>query len=247
MNEDGRYMTNSHARIPTLLLATAAALATLAFAGASSAQAAATLKLACAGKGGKNADSAGTVLCAAVPGKKRSLTGTIRNDAGQPVAGKVTVTYSSWTVAPNGIGYNIKPTSTTEVAAGADGTFTISSNTTTRESIKVVLVADAALGITSAPFAQAEIQRQLGITVKKLGGGSVQVTVKGTSIRPLKVSITDASGYYVPGIPKKKKVNGKGQATFNLGNRHGTFGYYVDAGVSGDLFWPQNRNAHFKL
>lgn len=239
-------MNSSHARIRTVLLATVAALATLAFA-ASSAHAAATLTLACAGKGAKNKDSANTVLCAADPGKQRSIKGTIRNDAGQPVAGKVSVTYSAWSVAPNGIGYNVKPTSTTEVTAGADGTFTISSNTKTRESIKVVLVADPALGITSAPFAQAEVQRRLGITAKKLGGGSVQISVKGTSIRPLKVSITDASGYYVPGVPKNKKVNAKGQATFNLGSRHGAFGYYVDAGVYDDLFWPQNRNARFKL
>lgn len=242
-----RDMTNSHVRIPTLLLATVAALATLAFAGATSAQAAATLKLACAGKGGKNEDSAGTVLCAAVPGKKRSIKGTIRNDAGQPVAGKVTVTYSSWTLAPNGIGYNVKPTSTKEVTAGADGTFTLSSSPATRESIKVDLVPDAALGITSAPFAQAEVQRQLGITVKKLGGGSVKITVKGTSIRPLKVSLTDTAGYYAPGVPKNKKVNSKGEVTFNLGSRHGTFGYYVDGGSYDDLFWPQNRKAHFKI
>jgi opacity protein-like surface antigen len=239
-------MTNSHARIPVLLMAAVAAFATLAL-GAASAQAAATLKLSCVGKGAKNEDSAGTVLCAADPGKKRSIKGTIRNDAGQPVAGKVTVTYSSWTIAPNGIGYNVKPTSTKEVVAGADGTFTISSNTTTRESIKVDLVPDTALGISSAPSAAAEVQRRLGITVKKLGGGSVQVTVKGTSIRPLKVSITDPNGYYVPGIPKAKKANAKGQATFNLGNRTGKFGYYVDAGDYSDLFWPQNRSASFKL
>jgi hypothetical protein len=108
-------------------------------------------------------------------------------------------------------------------------------------------VADPTLGITSDPSAQAEVQRQLGITVKKLVGGSVQITIKGTSIRPLKASITDSAGYYVPGVPKNKKVNAAGQATFNLGSRHGTFGYYVDGGVYDDLFWPQNRKAHFKL
>jgi hypothetical protein len=246
MGEDGRDMTDSHRRIRTLPMAAVASLATLAVA-AASAHAAATLTLACAGKGAKNKDSADTVLCAADPGKRRSIAGTIRNDAGQPVAGKVTVTYSAWTPAPNGIGYTVKPTSTTEVTAGADGTFTVASSTKTRESIKVALVPDPALGITSAPFAQAEVQRRLGITVKKLGGGSVRITVKGTSIRPLKVSITDASGYYVPGIPKTKKANAKGQVTFNLGNRHGAFGYYVDSGVYGDLFWPQSRTARFRL
>jgi hypothetical protein len=232
-------MTSSLARIRTVLLATLAALATLAFA-AASAQAAATLTLACAGKGAKNEDSAGTVLCAANPGKKRSIAGTIRNDAGQLVAGKVTVTYSAWTPSPGG-GYAIKPTSTTEVTADSYGRFTVSSNTKTRESIKVTLVADPALGIGSTPFAQAEVQRRLVTKVKKLGHGRLRLTVKGTSIRPLKVSITDASGYYVPGIPKSRKADRKNRVTFNLGNRHGTFSYYVDSGVYDDLFWPQSR------
>ena len=211
---------------------------------AGSAQAA-TLKLACAGHGAKNKDSAGTVLCAANPGKRRSVAGTIRNDSGQPVAGTVSVTYSSWTPATGG-GYTIKPTSTRQVTAKANGSFTISSNTTTRESIAVALVADPALGIAAAPTATAEVQRRLAVAVRKLGGGSIKLTVKGTKIRPLKVSVT-SGGYYVPGIPKFKKADRQGSVTFNLGSRHGKFGYYVDAGIYGDLFWPQSRTQGFRL
>jgi hypothetical protein len=63
---------------------------------------------------------------------------------------------------------------------------------------------------------------------------------------PLKVSVT-SGGYYVPGIPKFKKADRKGSVTFNLGSRHGKFGYYVDAGVYKDLFWPQSRTQGFRL
>jgi opacity protein-like surface antigen len=201
---------------------------------------AATLKLSCAGKGARNKDSAGTVLCAGSPSKGRAIAGTVRNDAGQPVAAKVTVTVSSWTIAPNGIGYNVKPTSTREIVAKANGSFSFKRNPKTRESIKFDVVADPTLGIAAGVSAQAEISRQLKVKLAKLGGGKVRITVKGTTIRPLKVYILDSSGYTLSGT-KPKNVDGKGRATFDLGSMRGQFAYYVDAGKYDDLFWYQGR------
>lgn len=229
---------------PSLLMFAAAAVA-LAFGAPLAASAgAAELKLHCAGKGPRNKDSANTVLCAANPGHSRSVAGTVRNDAGQAVAGKLTVTYSSWTPAHGG-GYTIKPRTTREIAANADGTFSVPSNPKTRESIRVDLAADPALGIAAGIFAQAEVSRRLVTTIKKLGGGSVKVTVKGTKIRPLKLYVLDASGYKLPGV-RSKKANGEGSATFNLGSRRGQFSTYVDAGIYGDLFWYETRKS-FRL
>lgn len=201
---------------------------------------AATLKLSCAGKGARNKDSAGTVLCAGSPSKGRAIAGTVRNDTGQPVAAKVTVTVSSWTIAPNGIGYNVKPTSTREIVAKANGSFSFKRNPKTRESIKFDVVADTTLGIAGGVSAQAEISRKLTIKLAKLGGGKVRLTVKGTTQRPLKAWILDSSGYALSGV-KPKNVDGKGRATFNLGSMRGQFAYYVDAGKYDDLFWYQGR------
>lgn len=63
--------------------------------------------------------------------------------------------------------------------------------------------------------------------------------------RPLKLYVLDASGYEIPGVPAKQ-ASKAGSAVFNLGNRHGEFSYYVDAGVFGDLFWEERR-ASFHL
>jgi hypothetical protein len=201
---------------------------------------AAELKLSCAGKGARNKDSAGTVLCAGDPAKGRTIAGTARNDAGQPVAAKIAVTLSSWTVAPNGIGYNVKPTSTREIVAKADGGFSFKLNPKTRESVKFELAADPALGIAAAASAQAEVSRKLKVKLAKLGGGKVRITVRGTTLRPLKVYILDSSGYALSGV-KPKKVDAKGRASFDLGSRRGQFSYYVDAGVFDDLLWYQGR------
>jgi len=201
---------------------------------------AATLKLSCAGKGARNKDSAGTVLCAGSPSKGRAIAGTVRNDAGQPVAAKVTVTISSWTIAPNGIGYNVKPTATREIVAKANGIFTFKRNPKTRESLKFDVVPDAALGIAGGASGQAQISRQLKVKLTKLGGGKVRITVKGTTIRPLKVYILDSFGYTLNGT-KPKNVDRKGRASFDLGSMRGQFSYYVDAGKYADLFWYQSR------
>lgn len=220
-----------------LVLTILSALALSATAGA------ATLTLKCAGKGARNKDSAGTVLCAGSPSKGRTISGTIRNDAGQPVAGKVTLTYKSWT--PAGTGYTIKTRTTRELTAKADGSFSFTSKTATKESIVADLVADPALGIAAAVRAQADVSRKLVVTVTKLGGGSVRITVKGTKHRPLKIYVLDPTGYEISGV-KPKNADAKGRATFDLGSRRGQFSYYVDAGVYDDLFWYLGRPA-FKL
>lgn len=204
---------------------------------------AATLTLKCAGKGPRNADSAGTVLCAGSPSKGRAISGKVRNDAGQPVAAKLTLTYQSWT--PVKVGYTIQTRATREITAKSDGSFSFKSKTATKESIVVDLAPDAALGIAGAVRAQADVSRQLITTVTKLGGGSVRLTVKGTKHRPLKLYVLDPSGYPISGV-KPKNADSKGQATFNVGSRRGQFSYYVDAGVYTDLFWDAGRPT-FKL
>jgi hypothetical protein len=194
------------------------------------------LTLKCGGKGARNKDSAGTVLCAAAPGKARNIEGVLLDDAGKPVAGKLTVTFSDW--IPAGYGFTIKPVQTQQLSAGANGQFSISVKTATKVSVKVEAVADATLNV-SAVTAAADVSRQLQGSVKKLGGGRVRVTVKGTT-QPLKIAIVDESGYEVSG-GKLRKANKGGSATFNLGSARGEFGYYVDAGELGDLFWEGAR------
>lgn len=232
-------MSRRRHRMPGLLVLTILSSLTLAVAVAAPAGAA-TLRLRCAGRGARNADSAGTVLCAGSPSRGRTIAGVVRNDAGQPVAGKLTLTYKSWTPVPNGVGYTIRPTSTREVTAKADGSFSFASRTATKESIVVALAADPALGIAAPVQAQADVSRQLITTLKKLGGGSLRITVKGTTHRPLKIYVLDASGYQIPGV-KPKNADGSGSATFNVGSRRGQFTYYVDAGVYNDLFWYASR------
>lgn len=229
--------TTSRRHVLPLLVTAAAALAFGAPLAASAG--AAELKLKCAGKGKRNKDSAGTVLCAAEPGHKRTIAGTVRNDAGQPVAGKLTITYRSWVPAPNGVGYNIKPRSTREISAHADGSFSFSSNTKTKESISVDLAADTALGIAGGASAQADVSRRLVTKVKKLGGGRVKLTVKGTAL-PLKLYVLSEDGYPLSGVKAKKAKHGS--ATFDLGSLRGKFSTYADAGdVYTDLFWGEQR------
>ena len=89
---------------------------------------------------------------------------------------------------------------------------------------------------------QAEVSRLLVVRIAKLGGGVVRFTVTGTTHRPLKVYVLDSSGYELSGI-RPKKVDGRGQATFNLASVRGLrLTSYVDAGdVLSDLFWYQSR------
>jgi hypothetical protein len=226
------------ARVLPTCLATALILLV---AGAASAQAA-TVALRCAGRGPRNSDSANTVLCAGLPGKGRTLAGTVSDDAGRPVAARLAVTYSDW-VPLSGGGYSIRARETKQITAKGDGTFSIRSNPATKESIRVDVVADAALGVSGGAFVQAEVSRLLVVRLTKLGGGVVRFTVTGTTHRPLKVYVLDSSGYPVSGV-KPKKVNGRGQATFNLASVPSSFRltYFIDAGdVLNDLFWYQSR------
>jgi hypothetical protein len=215
------------------------ALSCLAFAGLAAASHAATLKLACVGKGGRGRDSSGELGCAGGL-KGRTISGTIRNDAGQPVAGKVTVTFVKWTPTSGG-GFQLKPTGTKDLTAKADGTFSITVNPPNRQTLHFDLQADPALGIAGGVRADAEVSRQFKVTVSKLGGGKVRLNVAGLTARPVKAYVLDADGNYIPGVPRGKNLNSKGQATFNLGSRRGTFTYYVDALRVDDLYWAHTR------
>jgi hypothetical protein len=214
------------------LLLPCSLMATAGFAASANA---ATLTLACAGKGQRTKDSSGQILCAGGL-KGRTIAGTVKNDAGQPVAGKVTVTFSSWKPAKVGAGFNVEKTGTKDVVAKANGTFAITVNPATRQSLAFDLQPDSTLGIAGGAHAEAEVSRQLMVKVTKLGGGKIRLTVTGTSIRPVKAYVLDASGYRLPGV-SPKNIDRKGQATFNVGSRRGTLSYFVDAGKLDDLFW----------
>lgn len=217
-----------------VLLTVAALLAFAAAAGASK------ITLKCAGKGPHNRDSAGTVLCAE-PGRSRLVSGSLLNDAGKPVHGKIAVTISKW--IPSGTGYyTIKPGNPFTIDANAQGRFSYAVKTATKVSVKFEALADAALQV-SPTAAQADVSRQLLGTVKKLGGGRVRITVRGTTHR-LKIAIVDESGYEARG-GKLRRAKG-GSAVFDLGSQHGKFSYYVDAGELGDLFW-YGKNPSFRL
>lgn len=220
------------------LLACAAVMALLALPVASAQ--AGTITLRCAGRGPRNTDSANTTLCAGST-KGRTLAGLVKDDAGKPVAARLTVTYSRWDPAPGG-GFYVRAYTTKQLTAKGDGTFSFKSNPATRESIRVDVVPDAALSV-SGGSAQAEVSRRLVVRIAKLGGGVVRFTVTGTRHRPLKVYVLDSSGYELSGI-KPKKVDGRGQATFNLSSLPAGYRltYFIDAGDSlNDLFWYGSR------
>ena len=220
------------------------ALATVIVAGLLAGSAdAATLKLACAGQGARNRDSSGTVLCAGGL-KGRTVDGTVRNDAGQPVAGKITLTFKSWT--PRNGGYVIRPTGTREITAQPNGQFHIHVNPATKQGLQFDLAADPALGIAEGQTANAEVSRRLTFGVTKLGGGRVRITLRGTSLRPVKLYVLDPSGYNIPGVPARN-IDRLGRATFSLGSRRGTFTMYADTGKYKDLFWFEGRRPSFRL
>ena len=205
---------------------------------------AARLTVACAGKGPRNRDSSGTVLCAGgLAG--RTLSGTVRNDAGQPVAGKITVTFSGYTPARGG-GFVVRPTGTREITAKPNGTFSIHVNPSTKQALDFALAADPALGIAAQQTADAEVSRRLTFVVAKLGGGRVRITVRGTSLRPVKLYVLGPTGFPVSG-GGPKNINRLGQATFNLGSQRGTFTMFADPGRYKDLFWFEGRRPTFRL
>jgi hypothetical protein len=212
-----------------LLVVAAAVLAALALAATAGASA---IKLKCGGAGGHTQSTEGPV-CAALPGKARSLEGVLRDDSNKPTAGKVSVTFANW-ILQGDDAFSITPEKTITVSANAAGKFTVPVKTTGKVTVTVEAVADEKQGVT-ASSAVAEVDLELQTTVKKLGGGRVKVTVKGTQEK-LKIGITDETGYYVHGGTPKKAANGV--ASFDLGSAHGGFDVYIDAGALSDLFWP---------
>lgn len=203
-----------------------AALAALAFAASASAS---SISLKCGGKGARNKDSAGTVLCAAAPGKARTIEGVVRDDANKPVSGPVTVTLNKW--VPKGGYYSIEKFDTVTVNANAAGKFSYPAKTDG----KLTIYFEAA-----GAKAQADVSRQLAVTVRKLGGGKVKVTVKGAGKAPLTLYVVEESGYEVPGT-KGKRADKTGSAVFDLGNFHGAFTYAIEAGEFEDLFWEGRK------
>ena len=200
--------------------------------------------MACAGKGPRNRDSSGTVLCAGgLSG--RTVSGTVRNDAGQPVAGKITVTFRGYTPSRGG-GFVVKPTGTRLITAKPNGSFHIHVNPATKQALQFDLAADPALGIAAGQTADAEVSRRLTYAVAKLGGGVVRITVRGTSLRPVKLYVLGPTGFPVTG-GGPKYINRLGQATFNLGSQRGTFALFADAGRYKDLFWFEGRRPTFRL
>jgi hypothetical protein len=206
-------------------------LSALVFAASASAS---TVSLKCGGKGPHNRDSAGTVLCAVAPGKARTIEGVVRDDANKPVSGPVTVTLSRW--VPKGGYYSIEKFKTLTVNADAAGKFSYQARTATR--ISIAFEAAGAKG-------QADVSRQLAVTVRKLGGGKVRVTVRGGGKAPLTIYLVDDSGYEVSGT-KGKRANKAGSAIFDLGNFHGRFSYVIEAGEYDDLFW-EGREPTFHI
>jgi hypothetical protein len=214
---------------PAFVLAIAALmLLTAAAASASS------ITLKCGGRGKHNKDSVGSALCADKPGKPRTIEGVVRDDSNEPVSGPVTVKLSKWT--PKGGYYSVEEFKTVTVHANAAGKFSYAAKTATKLTI----------GFEAAgAFAQAEVSRELQVKVQKLGGGRIKLTVTGAGKVPLKLYLLDESGYPLPGT-SAKKANKAGSATFDVGNFHGKFTYYVDAGEYGDLFW-ETRGPTFHI
>ncbi len=214
------------------LVVLAVALASLAFAASASAS---TISLKCGGKGGRSQSSDSSISCAAKPGKARTIEGVVRDDTNKPVAGPVTVTLSKW-VPQDGDSYSIEKYKTLTVTASAAGKFSYAAKTETKDSI-----AFEAAGAT----AEAEVARELQVTVKKLGAGKVQVSVKGAGKAPIKMFLVDESGYEVAGT-KGKNLGKSGTAVFGLGRYHGSFSWVFEAGVYTDLFWT-NRGPSFRI
>ncbi len=214
------------------LVVLAVVLASLAFAASAGAS---TISLKCGGKGPRSQSSPSSISCAAQPGKARTIEGVVRDDTNKPVAGPVTVTLSKW-VPQDGDSYSIEKYKTLTVAADGAGKFSYAAKTETKDSI-----AFEAAGAT----AEAEVARELQVTVKKLGGGKVQVSAKGAGKAKIKMFLVDESGYEVPGT-KGKNLGKSGTAVFDLGRFHGSFSWVFEAGIYTDLFWT-NRGPTLRI
>jgi hypothetical protein len=216
----------------TVTLALAASVLAL-FAVVSGAQAA-TLNLKCSGKGIQNkAQEYETASCTVEKGKTRNIEGVLRNDKNKPVAGTLNVTFSNW--IPQGEGaYDITPQKTIQVKSGANGKFKIPNVTTkTEETVFIEAIGDGESELS--PVSQeVNIQRYVSAVAKKLGGGKVQVTVKGIE-GPFKVQI-EQEGYPVSG-GAPRKANKAGVVVFDIAHGNGEYGIYVEAGELSDLYY----------
>ena len=215
----------------TTLTLALAALGLLAL--ATSAQAA-SLNLKCSGKGEQvKAQEYETAQCTVEGGKSRNIEGVLRNDKNKPVAGKLKVTISDWNLAPEGGAFDIEPTKTFEIKAAASGKFKVPVTTTTEETVYIEAIGDTELEV-SALTQEVNIQRYVSATAKKLGGGRVQVTVKGVD-GPFKVQV-EQEGYPASG-GAPRKANQAGVAVFDLAHPNGEYGIYVEAGELTDLYY----------
>jgi hypothetical protein len=221
-----------------LIIALALALAALGLLLSAGGAEAATLNLKCSGKGVQNkAQEYETAQCGVEAGKTRNIEGVLRNDKNKPVAGTLKVTFSNWEPQGNGA-YDITPYKTIEVKSSANGKFTIPKvTTTTEETVFIEAVGDGESELSTVTQ-EVNIQRIVTLRGKKLGGGKVQVTVKGASA-PAKVSL-ELEGYPVSG-GAARKTSKAGVAIFNLRSQHGTFGIYLDAGELTDLYYVDSE------
>jgi hypothetical protein len=223
---------------PRRTLPLALALAALGLLALAASAGAATVTTKCSGNAPQNkAQEYETASCAVRPGEKRKIEGIVRNDKNKPVAAQLKVTFSKWIPAGNS-SYDVTPEKTIEIKAGANGKFTIPTTTSTEETVFIEAIGDPDLELSTVA-AEVNVQRLVTATAKKLGGGKVQVTVKGAS-SPVKVGITEEGGYFVSG-GAARKANKAGVATFDLGSQRGTFGIYVDAGELGDLYYVEAK------
>jgi hypothetical protein len=199
---------------------------------------AATLNLKCSGKGEQvKAQEYETASCAVEAGKTRNIEGVLRNDKNKPVAGTLNVTFSAW--EPQGGGaYDITPQKTITVKSAAGGKFKIPNVTTkTEETVFIEAVGDGESELSTVAQ-EVNVQRLVTVRGKKLGGGKVQVTVKGTSA-PAKVAL-ELEGYPASG-GAARKPNKAGVAIFNLRSQRGTFGIFLEAGELTDLYYVDSQ------
>jgi hypothetical protein len=199
---------------------------------------AATLNLKCSGKGVQTkAQEYETAQCGVEAGKTRNIEGVLRNDKNKPVAGTLNVTFSNWEPQGNGA-YDITPYKTVAVKSSANGKFTIPKvTTTTEETVFIEAVGDGESELSTVTQ-EVNIQRIVTLRGKKLGGGKVQVTVKGLGA-PAKVALR-LEDYPVSG-GAGRKPNKAGVAIFNLHGQHGTFGIWLEARELEDLYYVDSQ------
>ena len=232
-------MKHQHALRPTgKTLILAAAVVALGLFVAVASAGAATLTLKCSGKGVQNkAQEYETASCTVEKGKTRNIEGVLRNDKNKPVAGTLNVTFSNW--IPQGEGaYDITPQKTIKVKAAANGKFKIPNVTTKTEETVFIEAEEDGESELSPVSQEVNIQRYVSATAKKLGGGRVQVTVKGAE-GPFEVQI-EQEGYPVSG-GAPRKANKAGVAVFNIAHGNGEYGIYVEAGELTDLYYVDSH------